>query len=80
MILGVRASQVGSQNQTTIEQKIKPIWESVLIFERFLSILGSKLRSKVEQTSIQKGTENVIRKRKSPKKFRVNLVMVKLVE
>ena len=48
-------------------KKWSPTWEGILasIFERFWWILGGKLGSKIEQKSIPKGIEKVMKKRRS---------------
>ena len=69
MIFGVQGVQVGSKNRWKIDQKRRSTWEGILasIFDRFWWILGGKLGSKIEQQSIQKGIEKVVKKRRSPR-------------
>ena len=52
--------QVGSQNRSKIDQKMKSKMKFILasIFKGFWWIFGSKLESKIYQKSIQKGLEN----------------------
>ena len=52
-----------------IDQKRRPTWEGILasIFDRFWWIWGGKLGEKIEPTSIKKGIEKVMKKKKGTK-------------
>ena len=55
MIFEVRGVQVGSKNQSKIDPKMSSTWEVILtsIFDRFWSIFGPKLASKMDGKSIK---------------------------
>ena len=61
--------QVGSQNRSNIDQKMKPRWEGILesIFHRFWWIWGGKLAPKIKARSIKKGIEKTNKKRRAPR-------------
>ena len=57
--------EVGSKNQSKIDQKMESKMECIMasIFERFCLILGAKLGGKIDQQSVQMGIEHMMQKR-----------------
>ena len=65
----VRRVQVGSKNQSKIDQNLKSKLECLLasIFHRFWWVLGGKLGRKIEPRSIKNGIEKTMKKRRAPR-------------
>ena len=64
MIFEVLECEKSIKNLSKIDQKMESKMDCILasIFERFWWILGGKLGSKIEQKSIPKGIERVMKK------------------
>ena len=67
MILEVPGVEVGSNNPSKNDQKMKSTWEGILasIFNGFWWILGGKLGGKIEPRGIKNGIEKTMKKRRA---------------